>query len=193
MADLPPDWQPLVDLGNSGSPWLCVVLSPLWGALHYFPLPLQSIHTFLSHSFQASPIQKHFITVLLLLTCFLVPICLNGSITLILKVQASVCKCRNWCFLDFPYSSDIYWKSQHFLTLWSQRRHQSTAFDCLSLIRSQRISLRLSVQVGHKLNAMFSHQYQQYFHNHMRSQSAYVKGILMIRADCNFYTHAMEI
>lgn len=26
-----------VDLGNSGRPHLCVVLSPLWGALHYFP------------------------------------------------------------------------------------------------------------------------------------------------------------
>lgn len=26
-----------VNLGNSGRPRLCVVLSPLWGALHYFP------------------------------------------------------------------------------------------------------------------------------------------------------------
>lgn len=29
-----------------------------------FPLPLQNIHTFLQHSSQASPVQKHFITLL---------------------------------------------------------------------------------------------------------------------------------
>lgn len=101
-----------VNLGNSGSPGLCVVLSPLWGALHYFPLPLQNIHTFLSHSSQASHVQKHFITAhLLLLTCFLVPICLNGSITLILKVQ-SIClqmqdAMLSWFYIQYRHILEI--------------------------------------------------------------------------------------
>lgn len=115
-----------VDLGNSGSPRLCAVLSPLWGALHYFPLPLQNVHTFRSHSSQASPIQKHFITVLLvLLTFFLVPFCLNGNITLrILKMQ-SICLQMQHVFW---YSTDIYWKAQHFLSFCSQRsRHLLSA------------------------------------------------------------------
>lgn len=80
-----------VDLRNSRRPHLCVVLSPLWGALHYFPtatseyphIPL----TFLpglprTEALYHNPPPPHIF--------FPLTICLNDSITLTSKVW-SIC------------------------------------------------------------------------------------------------------
>lgn len=72
-ADLPPDWQPLVSTWTSGTVGGHIAVwfsAPYEERFIIFPLPLQNIHTFLSHSSQASPVLKHFITILLLLTFF---------------------------------------------------------------------------------------------------------------------------
>lgn len=53
-----------VGFRNSGRLRLCVVLSPLWGVLHYFPsATLEYPH--IPSTFLSPPIQKHFITTLL--------------------------------------------------------------------------------------------------------------------------------
>lgn len=108
-ADLPPDWQPLVSTWTSGTAGghISVFFSaPYEERFIIFSLPLQNIYTFLSHSSQASPVQQHFITILLflLLTFFLLTICLNDSITLTSKVQSICLQMQevllSWLYID---------------------------------------------------------------------------------------------
>lgn len=170
-ADLPTDWQPLVSTWTSGTAGGHVSVffsAPYEERFIIFSLPLQNIHTFLSHSSQASPVQKHFITILLfllLLTFFLLTICLNDSITLTSKVQ-SICLQMQEVLLSW-----LYRVQPHIFKSPSDRREdaalgEALAFVCTSYIRSQRFCL-----------SWLAKNHQLHFHNHMWSHSAHIAEI----------------